>query len=143
MKKFAPFFISLLLVTLPIVVIAQTSNTGGGSPSSNTGGGSPTGNSLSTFQLTNPLDVSSFCGLVQKLLNAGLQLGVPVALLFLVYSGFLFVVARGNPTKLQHAKANFAYVLLGIAIYFGAWLLGQIVANTINAISPNTINGCQ
>lgn len=138
------FFVSVLLLALPVVVMAaQTSDNTGNVTSDNTGNSSPTGTSLNSFKFENPLNVSSFCGLVQKLLNAGWQIGVPVAMLFLVYSGFRFVVARGNPTKLQDAKKNFAYVLLGIAIYFGAWTLGIVVKNTINAISTGTISDCK
>ncbi len=144
-------FVGVVMLALPVVVGAQ--NTGNGTPPNvgngtqpNTGNGtqSPTGNNPSSFVLQNPLSVKSFCGLVQALLKAFLQLGVPIAVLFLVYSGFLFVAARGNPTKLQNAKKNFGYVILGIAIYFGAWLLGQVVANTINSISAGSVStSCQ
>ncbi|MDO8517746.1 MAG: hypothetical protein Q7S26_00435 [bacterium] len=138
------FFVSVLLLALPVFVMAAETIVGGSNSEKIVGGSnSPTGSSLNSFTLENPLNVSSFCGLVQKLLDAGWQLGVPIAMLFLVYSGFKFVVARGNPTKLQDAKKNFAYVLLGIAIYFGAWTLGIVVKNTINAISPGTISKCE
>ena len=62
-------------------------------------------------------------------------------MLFLVYAGFLFVLARGSATGLQKAKSNLIHVILGIGIFIGAWLLGQIIANTINAVSPGTVSG--
>jgi hypothetical protein len=93
------------------------------------------------FQLTNPLSVSSICGLIKKVLGAILALGIPIAMLFLVYAGFLFVIARGSPTGLQKAKDNLLHVVMGIGIFLGAWFLGQIIANTINAVQPGSVSG--
>ena len=52
----------------------------------------------------------------------------------------MFVMARGNASKLGVAKTNLIHVVLGICIFLGAWLMGQVIANTINAISPGTVN---
>ena len=98
-------------------------------------------NGGTNFALVNPLSVNTICGIIKKVLNAILALGIPVAMLFLVYAGFLFVKARGNPTELTHARENLFYVVIGIGIFLGAWLLGQIIANTINAINPGTVSG--
>jgi hypothetical protein len=51
--------------------------------------------------LCNPLGVSSFCGLVKVLLDAALVIGIPIAVLFIVYAGFKFVMAQGNPEELR------------------------------------------
>ncbi len=121
--------------------------TSGGNTGSPTSGGytGTTPNAGMGFQLQNPLNVSTICGLIKKVLNVILGLGIPVAMLFLVYSGFLFVVARGNPAKLKEARLNLVHVIFGIALFLGAWLLGQLVANTINSINPGTVtatNSC-
>lgn len=92
------------------------------------------------FRFENPLKVSTICGLIQKLLTALLVLGTPVAVLAMVYAGFMFVLARGNAEKLVKAQKNLLYVLMGIAIFFGSWVLGQVIANTINTIKPGTVN---
>ena len=92
------------------------------------------------FRFENPLKVSTICGLIQKLLTAILVLGTPVAVLAMVYAGFMFVLARGNAEKLVKAQKNLLYVLMGIAIFFGSWVLGQVIANTINTIKPGTVN---
>ena len=93
-----------------------------------------------SFTLVNPLGDITFCKLVKNILQAVLQIGIPVAVLFLVYAGFLFVVARGNPTGLEKAKKNLKYVLLGIAIFLGAWVIGQVIAATINSLSQGSGN---
>lgn len=82
----------------------------------------------------NPLGSNSFCGLVKGLLTAAIQIGIPIAVLFIVYAGFKFVLARGSPEKLKEARQNFMWTIIGIAIFLGAWLLASVVANTVNAL---------
>lgn len=96
--------------------------------------------SPTSFTLTNPLNADTFCKLVKNILQAVLQIGIPVAVLFLVYAGFLFVVARGKPEGLTKAKKNLEYVLIGIAIFLGAWIIGQVIAATINSLSEGSGN---
>ncbi len=92
------------------------------------------------FILKNPLSVGTICGLIQKLVNVFLAIGIPIAVLFLVWAGFMFVIARGDPKALIKAKENFTYVIIGIAVFLGAWLMGQIIANTINTVKPGTVS---
>ena len=131
----------LFFLLLPFVTFAQF----GVAPQGNLGV-SPQGNSGCNqnggfFTLCNPLgSTTTFCGLIKKLLSALMIVGIPIAILFLVYAGFLFVWARGNPGGLEKAKKNLLYVVIGIGIFLGAWGLGQVVANTINAIQPGTVN---
>ena len=82
----------------------------------------------------NPLGANSFCGLVKNLLQAAIAIGIPIAVLFIVYAGFKFVLARGNAEKLKEARTNFLWTIIGIAIFLGAWLLASVVANTVNAL---------
>lgn len=97
----------------------------------------------------NPLNASTICGALKIFLDGLMALAVPVAVVFLVYAGFLFVWARGNQEALTKAKKNLFYTVLGIAIFMGAWLLGQVVANTFNSLAsgagqPNSqIGQCQ
>ncbi|MDQ5955233.1 MAG: hypothetical protein QG621_236 [Patescibacteria group bacterium] len=116
------------------------------SPTGSSANPSPTGSSVNTpnpgigFQLQNPLNVSTICGLIKKVLNVILGLGIPIAMLFLVYAGFMFVKAKGNPGEIKKAKENLMYIIFGTALFLGAWLLGQLVANTINQINPGTVS---
>ncbi len=49
----------------------------------------------------------------------------------LLYSGFLFVLARGNAEKLGEAKKALMYTLIGAAIVLGAKGLATIIENTV------------
>lgn len=139
----------------PIFVSAQTlqnnansgfpqgsiqNNANSGFPQSNLQNNANSGCPAGRFCFQNPLKVSTICGLIQSLLSALVAIGTPVAVLFLVYSGFLFVVARGSTEGLLKAKQNLLWVLIGIGIFFAAWVLGQVIANTINTIQPGTVN---
>lgn len=145
MKKIFLSIAFVVLIGAPLPLLAQSIGTNPGTGSIGTNPGNGSINAGSGFQLQNPLNVSTICGLIKKVLNVILGLGIPVAMLFLVYSGFLFVVARGNPAKLKEARLNLVHVIFGIALFLGAWLLGQLVANTINSINPGTVtatNSC-
>jgi Type IV secretion system pilin len=141
------FFIEILLVSVPAFSFAQINgSTGSLNGSSGTLNGSSGGAQSTT--LINPIHFSSICGLVQAIFNILLELGTPVAVLFLVYAGFKFIVARGNSEALSKARDNIVHVILGIAIFLGAWILGQVIASTINSLAtaagqpPITGNTC-
>lgn len=125
--------IALALIA-PMAALAQTSG-GFNTPPTSSGGNTvpPQGQ----YTVPNPLAASSFCGLIKNILQAAIAIGIPVAVLFIVYAGFKFVLARGNPEKLAEARMNFLWTVIGIAIFLGAWLLANVVANTVNALGGN------
>ncbi|MBI5004834.1 MAG: hypothetical protein HZC04_01450 [Candidatus Lloydbacteria bacterium] len=84
--------------------------------------------------LPNPIAASTFQELIQKMLKVVIDIGVPVATLFIIYSGFLFVKAQGNPEKLKEAKETFFWTIVGTAVLLGAWVLAQAIAGTINQL---------
>lgn len=85
-----------------------------------------------TGTLEDPLggnkSLPQFLGEVLRLI---IRLGIPIAVLFIVWAGFKFVTAQGSDTKLAEAKKNLAYTLLGVAIFLAAALLVEIVTGTL------------
>lgn len=130
--------IALALIA-PAAALAQTGFPSGGSSAGfPSGGQAPAANcSGNACSVPNPLSANSFCGLIKNILQAAIAIGIPVAVLFIVYAGFKFVLARGNPEKLAEARMNFLWTVIGIAIFLGAWLLANVVANTVNALGGN------
>ncbi len=132
--------IALAIVAGPLVVAGQF---GGGVPSSdfNTGGGA--NNTFNTggggtgcgasCTVKNPLNAPDFATLMNKILQGVLIIAVPIIVLFIVYSGFLFVTARGDTTKLQQARTNFLWVVVGAVVLVGASAIAAIIANTLKA----------
>lgn len=128
MKIFIGSFIGFLLLA-PVVGFAAPQD------SANDGGPQDSFNN-NTVKLQNPLGEgnSTFAILIKKLLDAAFIIGLPVAVLFIVLAGFRFIWARGNQTQLTNAKNNLLYTVIGIAVFFGAWLLASVIANTICSI---------
>lgn len=58
-----------------------------------------------------------------------------VITLMLLWSGFLFITAQGNEGKLETARRNFFYVVLGAIILLGAYLILEVVLNTVGEIT--------
>jgi len=101
------------VVLLPIVVSAQSSYSG----------------------ITNPLNGGSdIAALVKKVLETVVKIGVPLAAIFIVYSGFQFVTAAGNKTKIEDAKKTFFYTVIGTAILLGAWVIAETLDETVRSL---------
>ena len=80
-----------------------------------------------TFQ--NPIQATSFDQVVLGFAKLLAQVGLPIAAIFLVWSGFLFVTARGDDTKLTEAKKTFYWTILGTALIVGAYAIATAVVN--------------
>ncbi len=87
--------------------------------------------------LNNPLNsnFSSVPAFIAGALKALAMIALPVITLFLVISGFLFITAQGNQQKLETAKKNFAYVIIGALLILGAWILATLIAGTISQLT--------
>lgn len=85
--------------------------------------------------LDSPLKITGgLIGLIEALLKLMIQIGTPIAALAIIYSGFLFVAARGNETKITDAKRALTYSIIGTAILIGALVIQQVIANTIGQL---------
>jgi hypothetical protein len=67
-------------------------------------------------------------------MTAMVKIAVPIITVFIVYSGFLFVTAQGNQAKLETAKRNFLYSVLGALLILAAWVLAQIIGSTVSEL---------
>ncbi len=123
------------LLVHPVIAqenLSQNSSNNQGENLSQNSSGSTAGQSI---QLKNPLgDVKDIPTLVKKLLEIVLKIGVPLIALSIIYTGYLFIAAQGNPEKLKQAKDTLVYVLIGSAILLGAYVIANAVYNTIQAI---------
>lgn len=84
--------------------------------------------------LKNPANVPDFQSFIANFLKAIVEISLPILTLFIVYSGFMFVTARGNENKLGKAKENFLYVIIGAILILGAWVLATLIASTANQV---------
>ncbi len=90
---------------------------------------------LVNAQLQNPLNnISSFGELISAILDIVMMIGFPVAVLAIMYSGFLFVTAQGNSEKLESAKNALLWTIVGTAILLGSWVLSMGISSTIDSL---------
>lgn len=84
-------------------------------------------------ELENPLAFPSITALMQAILNIVIVISTPIVVVFIIYAGFLYVTAQGNPEKLQVANRSLIYGIIGGVIIMGSVAILQIVQNTVNA----------
>lgn len=112
--------------------------TGGSNPTqTGTGGSNPTqtGTGGSTT-LTNPLQGgASLESFLNSILAFVVRIGTIVVILMLVYVGFLFVAARGEPEKISAARTALLWTIVGALILLGAQAISLGIQATVNAIS--------
>lgn len=85
-------------------------------------------------RLFNPLKVTSVTGVVDLIIGIVLRIAFIIAVLAIMYSGFLFVKAQGNEQEITKAKEVFWNTVIGVALIFGASGLVKIIQVTLDAI---------
>ncbi len=85
--------------------------------------------------LRNPISSDSLADFFAKFLGILVQVGFPIIILAIIYTGFLFVKAQGNPEELQTAKRAFLWTIVGAIILLGASAISVLIQGTVNEIS--------
>lgn len=88
----------------------------------------------SSSGLINPLKVCSFDDLLRAILNGVIEIGTIVLILMLVYVGFLFVMARGNPQQITSAKQALLWTVIGGLVLLGATAIQVVISGTVESI---------
>jgi len=104
-------------------------------PATATGGVQVGGGKDSVIE--NPLgsklnDLPSF---IEAIIKIVLVVGVPILALAIIYAGFLFVKAQGNPGELEVAKRTLLYTVIGGALLLGAFVIANAIGSTVKEIS--------
>lgn len=92
------------------------------------------GVSQNRISLGNPLKdgLDSIPAIVSVLVkDIVIPIAVPFLALSIIYTGFLFVQARGNAEKLKEAKAALKWTLIGGAVILGAYVIATALQATI------------
>lgn len=121
MKKNIQKIIAFTMVTVPSFLLAQTTQLkGDGFLTPPIGNGTEGGTDLRTI-LMNVLDV------VQTLM-------IMAATLYLLYAGFMFVTAKGDPTRLKTAQNALLWGLVGVALILTAEVLALGIGDTVKEV---------
>lgn len=84
--------------------------------------------------IENPLSINTFSGLVDKIANIIMAIGIPVAAVFIIYAGFLFVTARGSEEQITNAKTTLYWAIIGTALLVGAKVIALALQTTIQSL---------
>jgi hypothetical protein len=75
---------------------------------------------VSAQSITNPLGVSTFPALIEKIAGAVRDIVASLAVLMLIIAGIYFLLSAGSPNMLSKAKAALMYAIIGGAIGLAA-----------------------
>lgn len=88
--------------------------------------------------LNNPFKCGDSCTLftlLEKVINdILLPIGGILAVLAFIFSGFLYIVAQGNETKLKTAHRSLLYTSVGTAVLLGSWVIAKVIETTISQL---------
>ncbi len=84
--------------------------------------------------IKNPINADSVSAVMLKFFDILIQLGAVVVTLAIIYAGFLFVMAKGNPEELNKAKTTLFWTITGSLVLLGAQVIAQIIEKTIKQL---------
>lgn len=79
--------------------------------------------------LQNPIKSKTFGELLERIAAAITLIGIPLVGIFMIYSGLLFVTARGSEQQIEKAKKTFFWTVVGAALVVGAWAIAKALEN--------------
>ena len=84
--------------------------------------------------IKNPIKADSVSEVMLKFFQILIELGAVVVTLAIIYAGFLFVMAKGNPEQLKTAKTTLFWTIVGSLVLLGAQVIADIIDSTIKQL---------
>ena len=87
------------------------------------------------YSIRSPLDtdINSVEALLTVILNVLLVIAIPVIVFFIIFAGFSYVTAQGNPEKIKTATRSITYALIGAVLILGAVAISEIIKNLVSS----------
>lgn len=79
--------------------------------------------------IPSPINACTFSDLVRDFTQIILEIGLPLAALFIILAGFQFVTAQGNAEKIKKARQTLTWTIIGAAVIIGARVIAEAVVN--------------
>lgn len=83
------------------------------------------------LRVGNPTPFTSVEAFIQGVLNVIMILATPIIVLVIMYSGFLYVTARGNAEQVKQATRSLTYAIIGAILILGAVVMSGIIKDLI------------
>ena len=82
--------------------------------------------------IENPLTHNTFGELLKAIVEFMIKLAVPIGVIMIMIAGIFFVTARGDPVKIQTAQKMLFWIVVGLVIIFGAWIIIGVIEYVFN-----------
>ena len=120
--------IMIMIFVMPLFLLAAE----GGDSGSGEGGDNGVN---TTIIIKNPFKQDTIKGLIEVIVNDILiPIGGVIAVLMIMYAGFMYVTARGDPGRIKKAHDALLWAVIGAAILLGAWVISQAIEKTITQL---------
>jgi hypothetical protein len=94
-------------------------------------------------KLQNPLRANNVREVIFLAVDIMMFLGVCFAILAIIWVGFKFIMAQGDPKAISEAKSWFFGIIIGLAILISARVIVEIIQNTLikaEVVDPKAFN---
>lgn len=85
-------------------------------------------------QFENPIAAGNLYDLLVAILNSIIYIVFPIIVMMIIYTGFLFVSAQGNPSKLEEARRALLWTIIGAIVILGSKALALAIQATVKNI---------
>jgi len=89
---------------------------------------------FASADLESPLQSKTFAALIANIAKIVAQIGLPLAVIAIIYAGFLFVTARGNEEQIKTAKKAFFWAIIGTALLLGARAIAEAIKQFLGTL---------
>jgi len=99
-----------------------------------------------TSVFDNPLGcgITTLPVLVKTAIGVAVKIGIPLSVLAIVYTGFIFVTALGDPKKIEAGKKALLWTCVGTGVLLGSWLLSTAFMDVLTNLmggTPQDVSG--
>jgi hypothetical protein len=97
--------------------------------------GTPPGGSGLSYKLNNPLGFDTLQEFIVTILGVIITIATPIVVLFIIFAGFQYVTARGEPGKIKSATQALTYAVIGGLLILGAKVIAEIIQGLVTSFS--------
>ena len=89
--------------------------------------------------IDNPLgETKDIKSILASILNVIADIVLPIVIVMVIYSGFLYVMARGKSEAIEKAHKTLTWTLIGAAVLLGAQLIANVLIDTVSSIAKDS-----
>lgn len=131
--KFIIFTLVIMLALVSNFAYAQDAKVSGKTSDATVSGKTDTTKTTASqplVKLQNPLKVNSIEEVIYLGIDLLIYVGVAFSIIAIIFVGFQFVMAQGNPKEIDVAKKRFLNIIIGLAVLISSKVIVEIVKNT-------------